>query len=337
MPSPLQFRPDNRFRIAQLTDLHWANGGDEDIETQRLTELVLDREKPDLVVLTGDVIAGGDCLDPADSWLRAVRPMEERGILWAAVYGNHDDEGSLNRTQLMAVQRSCRCCLSESGPEEITGVGNYILTVQTAGSDEIGAVLYFLDSNSYAKGRFSGYGWFERDQIAWYLATAGRFTRNRTAPSSSDASIPALAFFHIPLPEFDDVWDFEPCYGHKYEAVSCPRINTGMFAAFCEAGDVMGVFVGHDHINDYEGTWHGIRLCLGRAGGYGTYGREGFPRGARIIELCAGERQFSTWLLLDDGSEVRHSPLHEPEGRILKRKTMVTAGEQAMPIIRSEQ
>lgn len=327
MPLLLQFRPDNRFRIAQLTDLHWANGGEEDRQTQRLTDLVLDHARPDLAVLTGDVIAGGECYDPAASWLNAVQPMEQRGIPWAAVFGNHDDEGSLTRAQLLEVQRSCRYCLSDAGPEEVTGAGNYALTVQAADSGEFGAVLYFLDSNSYAKGRFSGYGWFERDQIAWYLATAGRIAGNRTPSFSSDDSIPALAFFHIPLPEFDDVWDFGTCYGHKYEAVSAPRINTGMFAAFCEAGDVMGVFVGHDHINDYEGTWHGIRLCFGRAGGYGTYGRDGFSRGARIIELCAGERQFSTWALLDDGTEVRHPPLHKPEGRILTRDRMIAAGD----------
>ena len=67
-------------------------------------------------------------------------------------------------------------------------------------------------------------------------------------------------------------------------------------------GDVVGTFVGHDHINDYWGELFGIRLCYGRASGYNTYGKEGFNHGARVIRLTKGERQFESWLRLDDGS-----------------------------------
>lgn len=77
--------------------------------------------------------------------------------------------------------------------------------------------------------------------------------------------------------------------------------------------DVRGTFVGHDHINDYWGELHGIRLCYGRATGYNTYGKEGFPRGARIIQLTEGEADFQTWLRLDDGSVVVNQPEHLPE------------------------
>lgn len=36
-------------------------------------------------------------------------------------------------------------------------------------------------------------------------------------------------------------------------------MNSGLFAAFLEAGDVMGAFVGHDHVNDFEGVTRTIR------------------------------------------------------------------------------
>jgi hypothetical protein len=65
-------------------------------------------------------------------------------------------------------------------------------------------------------------------------------------------------------------------------------------------GDVMGTFAGHDHLNDYIGELHGIRLGYGRATGYNTYGKEGFPRGARVIQLFEGERRFDTWIRLDE-------------------------------------
>ena len=52
--------------------------------------------------------------------------------------------------------------------------------------------------------------------------------------------------------------------------------------------------------------------AMGRASGYNTYGREGFPRGARVITLQEGERQFETWLHLDDGTRVQEQPEHTP-------------------------
>lgn len=48
------------------------------------------------------------------------------------------------------------------------------------------------------------------------------------------------------------------------EKACAPLLNTGMFAAMKEAGDVMGTFVGHDHDNDYSVMWHGILLAYGR-------------------------------------------------------------------------
>ena len=124
-----------------------------------------------------------------------------------------------------------------------------------------------------------------------------------------------MAFFHIPIPEYDEVWDFHICYGAKYEDVCPPKINTGFFAALHEAGDVMGTFVtfvGHEHINDFWGELHGIRLCYGRTTGFNSYGREGFPRGARVIQLHEGQREFKTWLHLENNAIVHEQPEHTP-------------------------
>jgi hypothetical protein len=82
-----------------------------------------------------------------------------------------------------------------------------------------------------------------------------------------------------------------------------------------EAGDVMGTFVGHDHVNDFTGNLYGIRLAYGRATGYNTYGRAGMARGARVIRLTKGVHAFRTWLRLEGGDIITEQPLHEPEGR----------------------
>jgi hypothetical protein len=37
------------------------------------------------------------------------------------------------------------------------------------------------------------------------------------------------------------------------------------------------VVAGHDHVNDFEGTLYGVRLCYDARAAYNTYGREGRP------------------------------------------------------------
>ena len=299
----------------QFTDLHVQNGEPEDELTAALMGEVLDAEQPDLVALTGDLISGRKCVDPAASWRRAVAPVLERGLPWAAVFGNHDDEGALSRAELMDVQLTMPQCLSSPGPDDVSGVGNYVLSVRAGETDEPAATLYFLDSNAYAETHIAGYGWIRRDQIAWFLRTTAELRGWQRR-----SNLPALAFFHIPLPEYNQTWDMQVCYGHKFEPVCCPLLNSGFFAAMHEAGDVMGAFVGHDHINDFHGELYGIRLCFGRGTGFNTYGREGFKRGARVIRLREGERTFETWLRLEGGEVVREQLPHEPE---LKRATCI--------------
>ena len=297
MSHSLRFRPDGTFKIAQFTDTHIHNGEPKDQQTQALISQVLDAEQPDLVVLTGDVISGKGVRDPAAAWRFAVEPIVERGILWASVFGNHDDESGLSRQALMDVQQSIPCCLSEPGPQDVSGVGNYVLCIQSATGEKPAAMLYFLDSNGYAETDVEGYGWIRSDQIEWYRNTARDLRR-----FGGENPLPALAFFHIPLPEYNEVWNEHPCQGIKQENVCCPRINTGFFAAMHLAGDLIGTFVGHDHVNDYQGDLYGIRLCYGRGSGFNTYGREGFLHGARVIRLREGRREFGTWLRLEDGT-----------------------------------
>jgi hypothetical protein len=283
---PLKFRSDGGFTIVQFTDLHWQNGQPADLQTANLMAEIVDAEHPDLVVLTGDVIQGADCTDPLQSWTNAVAPIVERKLPWAAVFGNHDDEGSASRAQLMTHQMTLPGCLSQPGPEHLSGVGNYTLAIQPGNSHGAAVgpdlMLYFLDSHAYADKAHKQYAWIRQDQIDWFLKT----TAENPAPS--------LLFFHIPLPEFDDVWTAGGCDGSKHESVCSPKFNSGLFNAIKSTGTVMGAFVGHDHVNDFTGNLAGIRLCYGRATGYNTYGHEQFPRGARVIRLREGQSTFET-------------------------------------------
>ena len=72
-----------------------------------------------------------------------------------------------------------------------------------------------------------------------------------------------------------------------------------------ESRDMMGVFVGHEHVNDYVTEWRGMMLCYGRyTGGSTVYHDVPGGNGARIIELTEGERSFRTWIRLKDGKVI---------------------------------
>lgn len=305
--STLQFREDGTFKILQFTDVHMKSGGEKDEKTLALMGTILDAEQPNLVFFTGDVIEDTSCDDPLYRFDLAVSIVENRQIPWTVIFGNHDTEGELPRAELMDKALSYAHSLAQAGPTDINGVGNYVLEVMGR-AGQPSALLYGLDSgNRSTISHVPGYGWIARDQIQWYERQSAHYTAQ-----NGGIPLPALAFFHIPLPEYQQVWEQETCYGHKFEDVCCAQINTGFFAAMVECGDVMGTFAGHDHLNDYWGTLHGIRLCYGRAAGYNTYGRDDFLRGARVIQLREGEREFDSWLRLVDGSIVNEQPEHHP-------------------------
>lgn len=140
------------------------------------------------------------------------------------------------------------------------------------------------------------YAWIKRDQIDWYLK------RSQAYEWQYNKRIPSLAFFHIPLMEYAEVREKAITYGEMGEEVCSPKTNSGLFSAFVERQDVVGTFVDHDHANDYWGEWFGIKLCYGRVTGYNNYMVGDGQRGARIIQLKQGERNFETWIRLDNGT-----------------------------------
>lgn len=317
MSKSLQFRPDGSFTIVQFTDLHWQNGGRRDMKTRALMEKVLELERPDLIVFTGDVIESLNCRDPRQSFREAVAVAEQSGIPWAAVYGNHDTEGTFTRAELMKVQLEHKGTIAEAGPPELSGIGNFV--VPLLGRDgRPAAAFFFLDSGSYSENPgIIGYDWIRKDQIDWFREQSRKLQRE-----NDGVTVPSLAFFHISIPEYKEVWRTQVCFGHRFEKEGSPPINSGMFAAMVDVGGVMGTFVGHDHTNDFWGELHGIRLCYGRSTGYNAYGPWLYPRGARVIRLQQSDNgRFTTWLRLGNGKKIdkqrKHSP-HSLLSRLLR-------------------
>ena len=295
----LKFGEDKKFKIVQFTDVHWkADSIASEEAGERMSE-VLDAEKPDLVIFTGDVIFG----KPADkSMQRALEPTIKRGVPFAVTFGNHDDELGMSRKELYDFIKDMPGNLT-STVEGLSGVTNFILPVKASDGSKDAALLYVFDSHSYSTLKhLKGYGWIKHDQVQWYLNESKKFTE-----SNGGTPLTALSFFHIPLPEYHEAVNNEGSFliGTRKEEACNQEINTGMFAAMQEAGDVLGVFVGHDHVNDYAVSWKGIMLCYGRfTGGKTVYHDMPGGNGARVIELTEGVRQFRSWIRLKDGQVI---------------------------------
>ncbi len=295
LAADFRFGANGKFKIIQVTDCHIVAGSEYSKETVELLYQVLDAEKPDLVIFTGDVVTG----KPYKAGFEMViEPVVSRKIPWALQFGNHDDEQDMTREQLAAYIQAYPYNTGQMKKvKNVSGYGNYILEIKGNDGKKTKAVLYCMDSRAYStlKPAVDGYGWFTFDQIDWYRRQSEKYTSG-----NNGTPLPALAFFHIPLPEYYAVK--QPgikMVGAQLEDVCSPKVNSGMFLAMLEKGDVMGTFVGHDHINDYIFNHYGIALAYGRfSGSKNTYTQ--LKNGVRVIELTEGQHGFDTWIRLDD-------------------------------------
>ena len=93
-------------------------------------------------------------------------------------------------------------------------------------------------------------------QTIWWL--------NRTVRALP--SVPSLAFVHVPVPEFMELWNKGLARGSKHEDVNCPMHDSGLFRAAKEM-NITALYSGHDHDNNYEGVLDGVRLAYGHKTG----------------------------------------------------------------------
>lgn len=271
-------------KILQVADLHFSTGPgrcrdsvfrstrcEADPETVSFVKDVLKLEQPDVAVLTGDQVFGDAAPDAETAVLKAVAPFIEAQIPWAAVLGNHDDEGSMTREQMARYMMTLPFSLSLSSDWQ-----NYNVRL-----DKDGACLDFLFMDSHSRVE-NGYDWFKPEQVEWLQLVARQLCVS-------------FAFFHIPLPEYRNVKNFR-FSGEVREGIAAPTVNSGMREALGRAG-VDVVSVGHDHANDFcfqDESAGRVWLCYGGGageGGYGGYG--GYVRRLRVFDVEG--TQIRTW------------------------------------------
>ncbi len=274
---PLKFGEDGKFSIMHVTDTHLDS---DNIEASTwLIAQALDKEKPDLVVITGDNVYNEDDAEITKGYItKLMTPFEERSIPVAVTFGNHDSErGAMSREELMAFYNTFSCSVSVDDGPLLTGCGTYNLPIFSNDGTKIKFNVWVFDSNDYAEN--GGYGCVEKDQIEWYKATSDALRL-----LNGGEKVNSLAFQHIIVPEVYDVlkktdstslfafehiendgeyYMFDPesvNYGTLNETPCSGSQNYGQFDAMVEKGDVLAVFTGHDHTNAFGVKNQGIDI-----------------------------------------------------------------------------
>ncbi len=328
---PLRFGADGAFRVLQLTDLH--EGPAADPRTTAFLEAVLEDQRPHLVVLTGDLVASdlGSAAELRQALHHVVGPADRRGLPWLVTLGNHDEDHTaatgVDGRGLLELCRAYPHNLNRPGPEGVSGVGNLQLLVLGARGDTPVFNLWALDAGREAPeviggqvlagSALLGWGWMPRwswirqDQVAWFAATSAALER------AAGRKIPSLLFLHVPLHEHRQMWAADAAgraapaggpgpphgvTGERNEEECVGAFNSGLFAAALERGDVLGIFCGHDHVNDYVGDYFGVRLGCSASAGFAAYGLGGADdhrlRGARLFTVEEREPwRFSTRMI----------------------------------------
>ncbi len=305
----LKFSADGEFKILQFTDTHLKPAHESThLVWENLREAIL-AEKPDLIMMTGDQIFTKPAVE---NYRILLDTLDKFGIPYGITFGNHDKEFGCTNAELLKEAMSHKLCLTTDAPG-IHGEGNCFFEVKSGSADTTAAVIWSFDTGTESTMSRKAYKDFDysyiySDQVEWY----GKESRAITE-AHGGKPLPAVAFLHIPLPEYSyalrENMEYRS-YGTHRESVCCSHFNSGIFCKMVECGDVMAVFCGHDHDNDFSVGYYGIMLAYGRYSGANTVYNSLGLNGCRVIKLHEGSRTLDSYLRLRGGyiKDTTHYP-----------------------------
>ena len=304
------FVTDRELKILHMTDVHFGGGWmsfNKDRMSINAVATMIQTEKPDLVVVTGDiaypVLFQAGTFNNKTSAMKFITLMEQLEVPWTVTFGNHDTESysyySREKVSGFYADESLKYCLFSKGPEDIDGYGNHVIHVKnTAGV--ITQELIFMDSHSYTDGDIFGLFWkydnIKQSQVDWYKDVITNAQKN-------NPGVKSLLFFHIPLVEYRDAYvellanDKKATanaeiiagkVGEKDPYVYCGMHEDNLFETILELGSTQATFCGHDHLNNIVMRYKGVDLTYGMSVDYLAYvgiSKQGTQRGCTVITV----------------------------------------------------
>ena len=333
------FVTDEDFKVMQLTDIHMSGSmitAKKDKMAINAIAAMINEEKPDLVVVTGDisfVLPWTANLNNLTAHELFSHLMENLGVYWTVAFGNHEDEpySLYTRSDVADIYESeeLEYCLFDRGPDDVYGECNHAINVRNS-KGLVTRSIIMIDTNSYKEEDTFGFEWIydniHEDQIQWYRDTIeGLNEYNRSIDENAEC-VKSLMFFHIPLMEVRDAYheylengeNDELKYirgevGEKDPYVYCSDEAEEMFETIVELGSTEALFYGHDHVNNIVLEYKGITLCYGYSIDYFAYwqiAKQGSQRGCTIIN-CRPDTTFE--IIHENYYQDKYVPLYEKE------------------------
>lgn len=210
----LQVTNNGSFQITIFEDLHYGEAEDlvwgpqQDVNSTRVMNAILDTETPQLVVLNGDLITGENTHLENSTWYidDIVAPLVKRGLPWASTYGNHDSDFNLSRQGLYDREKRYENSLTGNMVNDSdAGVTNYHIPVYSSidpsPTTAPDFLLWFFDSrggNYFQQSDGDGDAvpqpdWVDVSVVEWFKTTSTALA------VKYQTYIPSVAFVHIPV------------------------------------------------------------------------------------------------------------------------------------------
>lgn len=287
------FTDKTEFRILQLTDLHyWHLGIMDRYEMTRIRDDLCEQFDVDFIVNTGDMF----CRSIYFMIKRIMRGFDKiigKCAPWTFAWGNHDLEnfkkdnwfGTFDDTESYlknlknCYYRPTRRYIEDYECKDAQRPDFEDDAVTKPKNGEIssnkfdgfyGGNFQFLLMNP--KTNKPAWQFFILNTRRWYSVPWKALCWMKDATATFDNKIPAIAFYHVPNKEYKTIWDKDIAVGFKRENVCYEKDHGLLHETFKQMGNVKAAFTGHDHVNDYFGTYEGIEYVYGRKSGTGGYG-----------------------------------------------------------------
>jgi len=284
------------FRILQLTDTHFGRPKDgdkaKDDRTRSLIRTLIDENAPSMAFHTGDFINN----DTDGVEHSAIGFMNDLGIPWSVVFGNHDHgpaTGSLAMDAYYAKFQNHAAGFitvpEREAPEGVKSTREYCFRIDVRAKEAAAPGFTLLGFNC---GKRKPALHVSAAQMTWMKAQL-------EADAKLGRSHPIIVMQHVPTLDFKTLFDSGKATGRRGEDV-CFESDTGaVLDAYSASKRVRGLFVGHDHVNDYIGEQKGVKLVYGRVSGWAGYGD--WQRGGRTIDLDLVKGTMKTRVVLPKG------------------------------------
>lgn len=244
---------DKELKILNIADLQmsavYTNA--QNIRNYDLVKKLVEQEKPDLLTFTGDNFWLNNAKEATK---RFIENIDSLNVPWAPVFGNHEPETEVDKNWIIEQFLGGKNCIFNygenksrakdlaKGPNNIDGVGNYIINVVN-NDNKIIHTIFMIDSHSNNGEQYPEKvkdieqgtkidglnGWFQKDnylfapdkngskleavgtkydyiktnQIEWYEWAVKGIAKLDNAELNADGVVQSSTFFHIPLPEFN--------------------------------------------------------------------------------------------------------------------------------------